>query len=96
MTSTWEHALADCEARLDAAAAALDRGVLAAEIAPFSTPSVPGPLPAPLASWAQQLVDRGEELEQRLTSERERIRAELRRLPRMPSAAREARFEAQA
>lgn len=96
MTVTWERALADCEARLDAAATALDGGALPADIAPFSAPPVSGLLPAPLASWAQQLVDRGEELEQRLTSERERIRAELRRLPRMPSAAREARFDAQA
>jgi len=95
MTLTWERTLADCEARLDAAAAALEQGAPTA-IAPFSAPDVEGPIPAALADRARACFARGEALEERLALELGRLRAELRRLPRMPRAQGEARFDAQA
>jgi hypothetical protein len=95
MTVTWEQALADCEARLDAAAAALEAGAPSA-IAPFSAAEIEGPLPVALTGRAQACSVRGEELSRRLGEELERVRVELRRLPRMPRAPRETRFEAQA
>ncbi len=95
MTLTWERALADCEARLDAAEVALSRGT-ALPVSPFSEAEIEGPLPAALAERARECCARGAELEQRLSHELERIRLELRRLPRMPRAQSEARFQAQA
>jgi hypothetical protein len=65
-------------------------------VAPFSTPEVTEPLSGPLVARARAISERGEQLERQLTSELERIRAELRRLPRMPRAQGETRFEAQA
>ena len=95
MSVTWEHVLDDCEARLDAAGAAIEqRGVPA--LAPFVEPDLDEPMPALLADRARDLLTRSAELEERLAGELERIRSELRRLPRMPAAAREARFDAQA
>ena len=85
MTITWEDALTDCESRLDAATAALELGKPAA-IAPFSEAEIEGPLPAELRI----------ELEQRFAAELERVRTELRRLPRMPRVPAGTRFEAQA
>jgi len=96
VTVAWERALSECEDRLDAASAALDNGRAPSEIAPFSAPTVADPIPAALAERARALVARGAALEKQLTDERERIRSELRRLPRMPRAPRETRFEAQA
>jgi hypothetical protein len=95
LTVTWEQALAECEARLDAAAAALEDGAPPA-VAPFAAPAVDGPFPASLADRARVCSERGDELQERLTSELERVRTELRRLPRMPRAQREAHFDAQA
>ena len=95
MTVTWDQALTDCEARLDAAAKALENGTLAA-VDPFSPSEVDGPLPTALAERAKKCATRGEELSERLAAELERIRLELRRLPRMPRAPRENRFEARA
>lgn len=95
MTVTWEQALTDCEARLDAAAAALESGTPTA-IAPFAAAEIEGPLPTGLAGRAQACSARGDELSARLADELERVRLELRRLPRMPRAEREPRFEVQA
>ncbi len=92
MTVTWEHVLSDCEARLDAASSALELG-LPAEVTPFSATEVAEPIPAELADRARVCVARGEALEAPLVNELERVRSELRRLPRMPRAEREARFE---
>jgi hypothetical protein len=95
MTVTWEQALTECEARLDAAATALAKGTLAS-VVPFSPSEIDEPLPVALAERAQACATRGEELSERLAAELERIRLELRRLPRMPRAPRENRFEARA
>ena len=51
MTVTWDQALTDCEARLDAAAKAFENGTLAA-VDPFSPSEVDGPLPTALAERA--------------------------------------------
>ena len=95
MTVTWEHALTECEDRLDAASAALERRA-PGEVPAFSPPAVDGPLPADLVERARACSVRGEALEAKLAEELERVRQELRRLPRMPRAPRETRFEAQA
>jgi hypothetical protein len=95
VTVTWEDALTECEARLDAAESALDPRT-AVPVAPFGPPAVDGPLPAPLAERARACCERGEALASQLAGELDRIRAELRRLPRMPRAPREAHFDAQA
>ena len=95
MSVTWEHALEECEARLDSAAVALDRGTPAA-ITPFSLPAVDGPIPAALVERARACSARSDALSARAADELERIRQELRRLPRMPRTAGAARFEAQA
>lgn len=95
MTVRWERALEECEARLDAASAALEPGPVA-PVAPFSAPAVEGPIPEYLAERARECSERGDQLQERLRDELERIRAELRRLPRMPRAQREAHFDAQA
>ena len=84
MTITWERALADCEARIDTALAGLERGE-PVQIEPFSPDEIDGPLPVVLARRAPPCRDRGAELEERLERELERIRSELRRLPRMPA-----------
>ena len=94
-TTTWEDALAGCEARLDAAEAALDEGK-PIEVEPFEPPSVDGPIPADLVDRARQCASRTDALQPRLTAELERIRLEVRRLPRMPPVAPERRFDAQA
>jgi hypothetical protein len=95
VTVTWEDALADCESRLDAATAALELGKPVA-IAPFSDAGISGPLPAELADRARACSERGLELEARFAVELERVRVELRRLPRMPRVPAGTRFEAQA
>lgn len=95
MSGAWEHTLAECEARLDAATAALEQRA-AVPVAPFSPPAVEGPIPESLAERARECAERGDRLQERLQDELERIRAELRRLPRMPRAQREAHFDAQA
>jgi hypothetical protein len=95
MTRGWERALDDCEARLDAAGALLERGGAPA-VNPFSTPAVTGPIPTELVDRARLIVDRGEALEQQLTDRQQVIRAELRRLPRMPRPAGRNRFDTKA
>jgi len=95
MTVTWEHALEECEARLEAASIALECGTPLA-VAPFSAPEVDGPIPPALLERARACSSRSDALAAKLADELERVRLELRRLPRMPRAPREARFEAQA
>ena len=95
MSVTWERVLDDCEARIDAAGAVIGRRA-APELTPFAAPELEAPMPELLADRARDLLTRGVELEDQLARELERIRSELRRLPRMPAAAREARFDAQA
>jgi len=91
----WERALEECEARLDAAGTALEAGA-PVTVAPFAPPETDEPMPAALADRARDLVARSVELEGLLARELDGIRAELRRLPRMPAAPRETRFDAQA
>jgi hypothetical protein len=91
----WEQAIASCEARLDAACAALDNGDPRA-IEPFVTPPVSGTIPDALLGRVRECASRGERLQGRLADELERIRRELRRLPRMPAVRPENRFDAQA
>lgn len=95
MSVTWEQALADCEARLDAADAALAAGH-PVEVEAFAAPAVATPLPAELVARARALTTRGEELGERLAGEIARIRDEVRRIPRVPRAESASRFEAQA
>jgi hypothetical protein len=95
VTVTWEDALADCESRLDAAAAALELGKPVA-LVPFAEPQIADPLPAELEARARACSERGLDLEQRFAGELERVRVELRRLPRMPRTQGAARFDAQA
>jgi hypothetical protein len=92
--TSWTRVLDDCDARLDAAAAALDRGEPTAP-EPF-TATAPGPIPSDLVDRARALVDRSADLERRLADEQARLRSELRRLPRMPAAEREVHFEVRA
>jgi len=92
---TWEEALADCDARLDAAEAGIGTGSNPA-VAPFSVPELAGPCPDPLLGHVRSLIERGTALEERLTTERERIRLELRRLPRLPRAQGESHFDTRA
>ncbi len=93
MSDGWEQALRDCEARIDTTAAALNRGARA-RLDEFTEPVVGESLPAGLVPRARELVERGEQLERRLADEQARIRAELRRLPRMPAAQHTAKFDA--
>jgi hypothetical protein len=95
VTSSWRNVLDECDARLAAATAALDRGA-GEPVAPFAGADVSEPLPGELVERARDLVDRSEELERRLREEQDRLRTELRRLPRMPTAPREVHFEAKA
>jgi hypothetical protein len=90
---SWEDALAELETRLDVAAALVEHAggtagagaVTAAPVAPFRAPAVAGSLPPALADRARALLTRGEAVERALEAERDRIRAELRRLPRRPT-----------
>jgi hypothetical protein len=82
-TASWTRVLDDCEARLDALAATMTTAT-PPEISPFLPVATAEPIPAELVPRARALVDRSAELEQRLANERDRVRAELRRLPRMP------------
>jgi hypothetical protein len=91
----WEQAIASCESRLDAACAALDNGD-PSPIVPFVTPPVSGTIPDALLGRVRECASRGEALQAQLAQELERIRLELRRLPRMPPARPENRFDAQA
>ncbi len=93
MTDGWEQALRDCEARIDTTAAALNSGARA-HLDEFTEPVVEQSLPSSLVPRAQDLVERGEALERRLAEEQARIRAELRRLPRMPAVQHTAKFDA--
>jgi hypothetical protein len=93
--TSWRNVLDECDARLAAATAALDRGA-GEPVAPFAGADVSEPLPGELVERARDLVDRSELLERRLRDEQDRLRTELRRLPRMPTAPREVHFEAKA
>ena len=90
---TWDDALATLEACLEAAESALE---LADPVGmePFQAPPVAEPLDRDQADRARVLLARGEELQARLEAERDRVRAEFNRLPRMPaSQGGKARFE---
>jgi len=93
VTLSWEAALDECEARLDAALASLDH-TAPGVVTPFSPDEIEGPLPAALVDRAQACCTRGQELERRLADELERVRRELRRLPRVRQAPHQARYEA--
>ena len=81
MTTAWAQTLDECEARLDAAEAALDSGTRPdVSFSPDDGPSEP--FPADLVDRALALVKRGVELERRLTHDRDAVTSELRRLPR--------------
>ena len=95
MTATWEETLEQCEARLDAAVAALEQGTTP-EVDTFSEPRVAGPIPPALADRARACSERGEELAELLARELERIRLELRRLPRMPAPQRDTHIDVSA
>jgi hypothetical protein len=86
VTDGWEQTLTECEARLDAAAGAPVSRPGTTEITPFAVPEVTAPLPADLVGRARMIVVRAEALERQLAGEQDRIRAELRRLPRLPPA----------
>ncbi len=74
--------LEECEARLDAAEAALDSGAHP-DIAAFSPTDGPNePFPPALVDRTLALVKRGVELERRLAHDRDEVASELRRLPR--------------
>ena len=93
MSEAWERTLAECEARLDAAGAHAPGAV---EFPPFSAPAGLDPMPAALAGRARALVDRGEKLAHELGGEQDRIRSELRRLPRMPAVPGQGHFDTKA
>ena len=95
MTVAWEQAIAGIEANVDAAERALAAGT-APELAPFTPPALAEPLPAELADRARACRDRNDALAARIGGELDRIRSELRRLPRVPRSTHEARFDAQA
>jgi hypothetical protein len=93
----WEHALSELEARLDAAEADLARPAPEREaLAPFVPPTVPGTLPPALLGRAERALARAVELERRLAEELERVRDEVRRIPRRPESPGRARFEVDA
>jgi hypothetical protein len=81
---TWDDALATLEACLEAAESALE---LADPVGmePFRAPPVDAPLDDDQADRARVLLARGEEVQARLEAERDRVRAELKHLPRMPA-----------
>jgi hypothetical protein len=91
----WELAIQDCERRVVAAEAALENGDPAA-VVPFAVPALDGEIPSALVDRARECAARGEALQAQLGDELERIRRELRRLPRMPPPPPENRFDAQA
>jgi hypothetical protein len=94
-SGTWARAIAECEDRLVAADSRLRNGEPAV-VEPFAAPAVEGTIPPALVERARACADRGEALLAQLAEEQERIRRELRRLPRMPPATPENRFDAQA
>jgi hypothetical protein len=96
VTDGWEQTLAECEARLDAAAGAPAARGGATEIVAFAAPEDTGPIPVSLVGRAQLIVDRAEALERQLVGEQDRIRAELRRLPRLPPAQHTPSFDSRA
>ncbi len=93
MTTTWEQALADIEARLDA----LDQALVAGDPQPqleFAVPAVDGPLPVALRDRAQAAAARGDALRARAESRAQDIKAELQRIPRRrPQSATTSLFE---
>lgn len=106
MTTAWSRTLDECEARLDAATVTLEHPrpssgqplEVKPEVAPFVAGGPAEPFPAELVDRALALVKRSVDLEQRLTNERDRVSAELRRLPRarVKSTHSESHFELKA
>jgi hypothetical protein len=92
---SWEDALAELEARLVAAEAVLE---LAEPVGlePFVPPAVDGPLDPALADRARALLTRGEDVQARLEARRDQVRADLRRLPKLPAPQGKSRFEVSA
>jgi hypothetical protein len=76
MTASWIEALTAMERRLDA----VDAGE---PVSSFDPRSPAGPIPPEVLAHAREVLARGQELQERLESEAEEIRAELRRLPRI-------------
>jgi hypothetical protein len=83
MSVTWEQALTDIEARLDALDQAFDSGD-AAELE-FAPPDVDGPLPLALRDRAEAAATRTDALRARAEARTKDIKAELQRLPRRRS-----------
>ncbi len=92
MTVSWDEALADIEARLDALDHALaDGGTAAIEFAP---PTVDGPLPPALRERAEAAAARTDDLLARAEARARDIKSELQRLPRRrPQSASTSLFE---
>ena len=86
MSTDWESTLAECEERLAT-------GTTLGAIPDFAEPVGHGPFPAELEPRARAIVEQGEALERRLETEQERIRQELRRLPRIPPVENQSRFD---
>ena len=93
---SWERALDELEARLELADAILDLNGEVEPLPPFATPPVDGPLPAPLAERARAALERSEALQARMEQEVERIRTELRGLPKLAPPPGRGRFEVDA
>jgi hypothetical protein len=89
---TWEQALADIEAGLDALEAQLDNGETPQ--LEFVVPDIDGELPAALVGRVQAAGTRGDALRARAESRARDIRAELQRIPRRrPQSATTSLFE---
>jgi hypothetical protein len=84
VTASWETTLSELEARIDST----ERGIGARDVdalAPFTPPGDRGPLPVELGERARAILERGDDAVALAEAEQERLRAELRRLPRHPA-----------
>ena len=92
---TWDDALTTLEACVEAAESTL---ALADPVGmePFVAPRVDAPLTPEQADRARALLMRGEEVQARLEAERDRIRGELNRIPRLPPKQGQSHFEVSA
>ena len=90
---SWEQALDEFTERLDAVE---DAEHPARAIGPFEPPAVTEPFPASLLARAEELIARSEAVAARLVAELGEVRAELRRLPKVPRQPGRSRFEVDA
>jgi len=90
---SWEQALDELSERLDAVDCSEhpERA-----LGPFEPPAVAEPLPEALRSRVEALIARTDALAGRLQDELDDVRAELRRLPRVPRQPGRSRFEVDA